>query len=103
MSTQRLPGGINGTPEMVFEQKAFSFEAQANYPIAKTVNPGDVMRTRCTWKNPGDSPIGFGEGTGDEMCFDFIGYYPNIPDRVPFGLPLFTWVTPSANASCSVE
>lgn len=102
MSTQRLPGG-NGAPETVFDQKAFSFEAQSNFPISKAVNPGDVMRTRCTWKNPGDTSIGFGEGTGDEMCFNFIGYYPNIPDRTVFGLPVFTWVTPSATASCAVE
>ena len=39
------------------------------------------MRTRCVFKNPTDSTVKFGEGTGDEMCFNFIGYYPNIPDR----------------------
>lgn len=102
MSTERLPGG-SGAPEKVFEQKAFSFEAQANYPIATQVAPNDVLRTRCTWKNPGDTTVGFGEGTGDEMCFDFIGYYPNIPDRTLLGVPLFTWVTPSSNASCAAE
>lgn len=102
MSTERLAGG-NGAPEMVFEQKNFSFEAQANYPIAKTVTTGDVLRTRCTWKNPGDTSIGFGEGTNDEMCFDFLGYYPAIPDRVILGVPLFTWITPSLNASCTKE
>jgi hypothetical protein len=31
MSTEKLPGGT-GTPEMIFEQKAFSFEAQSNFP-----------------------------------------------------------------------
>ena len=102
MSTERLAGGT-GAPQMVFQQKAFSFEAQANYPIQTTVAPNDVLRTRCTWKNPGDATVGFGEGTGDEMCFDFIGYYPNIPDRTLFGVPIFTWVTPSANAACSTE
>ncbi len=102
MSTERLPGG-NGTPETIFEQKNFSFEAQANYPIDKSVAPGDVIRTRCTWKNPGDTRVGFGEGTGDEMCFNFIGYYPAIPDRTILGLPVFTWVTPSHSASCTVE
>jgi copper type II ascorbate-dependent monooxygenase-like protein len=102
LSTERLPGGT-GTPETILDQKAFSFEAQANYPITKSVAPGDVMRTRCTWKNPGDTAIGFGEGTSDEMCFDFIGYYPNIPDQAPFGIPIFTWITPSANATCAAE
>lgn len=102
MSTERLAGG-NGTPEKIFEQSNFSFEAQANFPITKSATTGDVMRTRCTWKNPGDTTIGFGEGTGDEMCFDFIGYYPNIPDKTLFGLPIFTWVTPSSSASCTTE
>ncbi len=102
MSTERLPGG-NGTPEMIFDQKEFSFEAQANFPISKSVNPGDVMRTRCGWKNPSDSQIGFGEGTMDEMCFNFLGYYPNIPDRTILGLPVFTWITPSQSAKCTVE
>ena len=102
MSTERLPGGT-GTPEMIFDQKAFSFEAQANFPITKSVNTGDTMRTRCTWKNPGDTAITFGEGTSDEMCFDFLGYYPNIPDTTVFGVPLFTWATPSLNALCATE
>jgi hypothetical protein len=102
MSTEKLPGGT-GTPEMVFEQKAFDFQSQSNYPIQGSVAPGDVMRTRCTWKNPGDTTIQFGEGTSDEMCFDFIGYYPNIPDNTIFGLPIFTWVTPSSSASCKTE
>ncbi len=102
MSTERLPGG-NGAPELVYDQKAFSFEAQSNYPIDKSVNPGDVMRTRCSWKNPSDTTIRFGEGTNDEMCFNFVGYYPNIPDRTLLGLPLFTWVSPSQQASCVAE
>ena len=102
MSTERLAGGT-GAPQMVFEQKKFDFENQANFPITASVAPGDVMRTRCGWKNPGDTAIAFGEGTGDEMCFDFIGYYPNIPDRTFLGLPVFTWITPSSSAKCTTE
>ena len=102
MSTERLAGGT-GAPEKIFAKPDFTFETQANYPIQATVAPGDVMRTRCTWKNPGDTTIAFGENTGDEMCFDFIGYYPNIPDKTLFGLPLFTWVTPSQSANCTTE
>ena len=94
MSTERLAGGT-GAPVSIFANPNFNFENQANFPIKAQVAPGDVMRTRCTWKNAGDTTIAFGENTGDEMCFDFIGYYPNIPDRTIFGLPLFSWVTPS--------
>lgn len=102
MSTERIPNG-NGTPEKVFDMPAFNFENQANYPIKSAVQPNDVIRTRCAWKNAGDTNIGFGEGTGDEMCFDFIGYYPNIPDRTLLGLPIFTWITPSQSATCTTE
>jgi hypothetical protein len=102
MSTERLAGGT-GAPEKVFSMPNFNFENQANFPIATSVAPNDVMRTRCTWKNPGDTTITFGENTGDEMCFDFIGYYPNIPDRTILGLPLFTWITPSQSATCAAE
>lgn len=102
ISTERLPGGT-GAPETVFANPAFNFENQANFPIKATVAPGDVMRTRCTWKNAGDTSLAFGENTGDEMCFDFIGYYPNIPDKTLFGLPVFTWITPSQGATCTTE
>jgi len=102
MSTERLPGGT-GAPEKVFEVGKFDFEQQANFPIKNSVAPGDVLRTRCAWKNTTDANVGFGEGTGDEMCFDFIGYYPNIPDRTLLGLPLFTWITPSQSATCTTE
>ncbi|HEY8079726.1 MAG TPA: hypothetical protein VIF62_36600, partial [Labilithrix sp.] len=102
MSTTRLVGG-KGDEQMVFTQPAFDFQSQSNFAINASVAPGDVMRTRCTWKNPGDTSISFGEGTADEMCFDFLGYYPNIPDTTFLGLPIFTWVTPSSSASCTTQ
>lgn len=102
MSTERLAGGT-GAPEVIHASPNFLFENQANFPIKKEVQPGDVMRTRCTWKNPTDTAMGFGEATGDEMCFDFLSYYPAIPDRTIFGLPLFTWITPSQSATCTPE
>jgi hypothetical protein len=102
MSTERVPGG-KGTSEMLFEQKDFSFEAQANFPISKSVAPNDVLRTKCSWKNTTDKRVGFGEGTGDEMCFNFFGYYPKIPDKKIGNIPLFTWITPSQRATCRAQ
>ncbi|MBX3226864.1 MAG: peptidylglycine alpha-amidating monooxygenase [Labilithrix sp.] len=101
MTTERLPNLGRGTPEPVFEQKAFSFEAQANFPIDKKVQLGDVLRTRCGWKNPSDLTLGFGEGTNDEMCFNFIGYYPAVKE-LSIGVP-FTWVTPATLSLCTPE
>lgn len=68
-----------GKPERFFDQKNFSFEAQANSPANVKVNPGDVIRTRCTWKNPTDLPVVFGENTDNEMCFGFVGLLPKDP------------------------
>jgi hypothetical protein len=43
----------------------------------------------CKWKNKDDTAVKFGEGTGDEMCFAFLTYYPRITaDR-------FHWMAPS--------
>lgn len=102
MSTERLVNG-SGTPEPVLNQQNFSFEAQLNFPIATHVAPNDVLRTRCTWKNTSDQTVGFGEETGDEMCYDFLSYYPNIPDRSFVLLPLFTWTSPALYATCQDE
>jgi hypothetical protein len=95
LSTERLPGGDDTTPDPVFSQDPFSFENQESHPINLKPAHGDVLRTRCTWKNPGDVSVGFGENTEDEMCFDFLSYYPAIPS--------LGWVNPSLFASCTDE
>ena len=41
-----------------------------------TFNPGDSVRTTCTYDNPGSIPVTFGENTENEMCFDFVLAYP---------------------------
>ena len=80
----------------------FDFNAQVAYDAKMVVKAGDTVRTSCSWKNSTDQPVKFGESTGEEMCFDFVYYYPRINDVKVFGLPLFTWITPSSPllASC---
>jgi hypothetical protein len=102
MSTYRIPGG-SGTPEKVVDQPSFDFANQAAYPTDVTVAPGDVIRTKCGYQNDTDQTVKFGEGTGDEMCFDFVSYYPKIPDRSIGPIPIFSWITPSLLASCTDE
>jgi hypothetical protein len=102
MSTERFAGG-SGTAEPVFSQDPFSFENQGASKINAKVSAGDVLRTHCAWKNPGDTAVTFGEDTSDEMCFDFFTYYPAIPDVSWGPLPIQTWVTPSFYASCSED
>lgn len=93
MSAERVPK--TGAPERFLDQKNYSFDAQGNFPLKTNVASGDVIRTRCTWKNPGDALVGYGESSSSEMCFDFIGYYPRIPS--------LAWVTPSVATSCVAE
>jgi hypothetical protein len=73
----------------------YDFEYQIAYPTNAVLDVGDSVRTRCTWQNTTSNPVGFGEGTGDEMCFNFVGYYPRVE------LPQWSWLVPSAGASCS--
>jgi hypothetical protein len=50
----------------------FKFESQSQYPTPATIFPGDTLTTTCTYAQP--TP--FGEGTNEEMCFNFVTAYP---------------------------
>ncbi len=73
MKTTKTSGGAT---EDIFNQPNFTFENQANFPISKTAKAGDKLTNTCTFKNTGDTTVRFGENTADEMCFDFLAYYP---------------------------
>lgn len=67
-----------GGTEMVTDIPVFDYESQGFYlhdaPI--TVNPGDTLRSTCVFDNPSEETVLFGEGTNDEMCFNFVLAYP---------------------------
>jgi hypothetical protein len=90
--TNVLPSG--GAAAQVVDLPNWDFQTQVAYPASNVVNPGDSIQTACTWDNPGDTSVSFGENTTDEMCFSFLAYYPKITSG------LFSWVTPSALATC---
>jgi hypothetical protein len=46
-----------------------------NPPLMPTAGQG--FRYTCTYNNPTSSPITFGEGVNDEMCFMWAYYYPD--------------------------
>jgi hypothetical protein len=60
-----------GGTEILIDQP-FDFNTQVSYPTPATINPGDTLTTTCTYKQP--TP--FGEGTNEEMCFNFVTAYP---------------------------
>ncbi|MBL4687534.1 MAG: hypothetical protein JKY37_23260, partial [Nannocystaceae bacterium] len=77
LTTELLRGG-NAGQEMITNVPNFTFENQGmhlNEPEV-IIHPGDRLRTTCTFDNPNPFRVGFGEATGDEMCFNFMLVYP---------------------------
>lgn len=77
-------------PVPVGKPGPFDVDNQTANAASVEVSPGDVFRTTCRWNNTTDGIVRNGEGSDDEMCFNFLGYYPKVDD------PAFLWVSPSA-------
>ncbi len=45
-------------------------------PDKMTINPGDTLRTTCTYKNDTSATVRYGGATENEMCFNFVMAYP---------------------------
>jgi hypothetical protein len=55
----------------------FSFDDQAFIPFqAVALQPGDTIRTECTWNNTTAQTVGWGESSTTEMCFSVMYRYP---------------------------
>jgi hypothetical protein len=62
--------------EVLMNVPSWDFNSQSGFPTPTTIMPGDVLRTTCTYRNPSDDFVYFGERTEDEMCFNFVLAYP---------------------------
>jgi len=75
----------DGSTALVTDVPVFDFSSQGMYMTEPeiVVRPGDALHSTCTFDNPGSQPVGFGEATGDEMCFNFVLAYPidELPSR----------------------
>ncbi len=75
-----------GGSEVVFDLP-FQFDYQTNYTMNPPVvlQPGDSIKSTCTWRNESFSPVGFGQSTKAEMCYQFaLSYpYPALNNGVP--------------------
>ncbi len=60
-----------GASEVVHDEP-FSFQNQRGYQQDITLQPGDSIRTDCTY----NAPSVFGKGTNEEMCYWFALAYP---------------------------
>jgi hypothetical protein len=60
----------DGTEDCMLAIDDWDFDWQRTYVFedAKPINPGDAWALTCTWDNPSDSDVNWGEGTSDEMC-----------------------------------
>jgi len=61
----------DGTSEVLID-KPFDFNTQIAYPTPAVINPGDTLATTCTYA----TPTPFGQGTNEEMCYNFVMAYP---------------------------
>lgn len=60
-----------GGSEVLIDQP-FDFNTQISYPTPAVINPGDTLSTTCTFA----TPTPFGQGTNEEMCYNFVLAYP---------------------------
>lgn len=68
---------------------SFGWQGGYMYPQPVHVNANDVITSTCTWHNNSNQAVSFGEGTGDEMCFNFVYAVGNIPQYCFPGSALF--------------
>lgn len=60
----------DGSTTCVLEEDSWDFNWQRTYELVEPVHiaDGDVVKISCTWDNPTDALVKWGDGTGDEMC-----------------------------------
>lgn len=61
--------------------------------------PGDQFKVDCYYDTVGQTSVSFGLGSNQEMCIDFIYYFPYTPSSVPSNLcmiPLLGQAKPTA-------
>lgn len=68
----------NGDVAPVFDEP-FTYESQAHYlkdPFV-VLQPGDRLRSECTYFNDTAQPVPFGQSVASEICFQYAYAYPD--------------------------
>eukprot|EP01112_Ceratiomyxa_fruticulosa_P014193 TRINITY_DN4047_c0_g1_i1.p1 TRINITY_DN4047_c0_g1~~TRINITY_DN4047_c0_g1_i1.p1 ORF type:complete len:590 (-),score=110.31 TRINITY_DN4047_c0_g1_i1:96-1865(-) len=61
----------------------FSFDHQHTMPTNRTIHRGERINTHCVWNSMERSdPTRMGLQTEDEMCIEFLYYYPVLTDQM---------------------
>jgi hypothetical protein len=73
-------GAPGGAMQEVFKRDPYDFDNQRIEPLDFTIAPASVTRVTCTFDNPLDQTVSYGEGSRDEMCF-FFGFALDITQQ----------------------
>jgi hypothetical protein len=68
----------------------WDFDTQKTYLMTprRRVQPGEILRTTCTYNNTTNVPVRFGPATTDEMCYNFVTAYPYAAAKQKCGPPI---------------
>ncbi|MDH5676843.1 MAG: hypothetical protein OEZ06_32305 [Myxococcales bacterium] len=70
-----LKASGSGSATTVFDQ-AFDFDSQQHYLIDLPLQPGDTIRTSCTFINDTGADVVFGQSVDQEQCYLYASSYP---------------------------
>eukprot|EP00198_Chlamydomonas_reinhardtii_P003884 XP_001693220.1 dopamine beta-monooxygenase-like protein [Chlamydomonas reinhardtii] len=100
MVTRHVRGGQELSPLGTRDYYDFAYQAPVNVPPpSRTLLPGDSLITTCTYSGVGRSNVTkFGEASYEEMCFNFLFYYP-FNDSISYCITMDRDL--SGMASCS--
>lgn len=87
-------GSTTAAPIDIGTVPSWDFGVQEWKTFNATLKPGDVVRTRCSWNNTTGVPVKQGEDSSDEMCLDFVLYYPKTDG-------LLSWALPAHGSQCT--
>ncbi|HKU44203.1 MAG TPA: hypothetical protein VJR89_38850, partial [Polyangiales bacterium] len=62
--------------EQVMYDGDFNFDLQILHDTPIMLMPGDSVTTTCTFQNTTAGPVGFGQSTQQEMCYNFTYAWP---------------------------
>ncbi|RKO83244.1 PHM/PNGase F domain-containing protein [Blyttiomyces helicus] len=108
ISTRLIRNGTEMAP--LGNRSSYNFNYQGGYPVdprTPMLMRGDTLMTTCTYDTSGLTNITkFGEASQNEMCFDFLQYYPAMTGidlcvGVSAGLSTCTTTAIVANFSAS--
>ena len=67
---------MDGTTESIIDLSGWSFDLQFFYEYDVEVKAGDTLKLTCKYVNDQDFDVRAGQGTTDEMCFNFMYVTP---------------------------